>query len=226
MKHPFAHIKPEAPANLLRSLAFRLSRRCRIRSASSRYLGLPCYMNWYTNLHIESGAHVTFENDGFLVLGTERSSFRGWSGRTSIYLQKKASLEISGFNQIGRGSLIWALDGGCIRMNGASTTGENKIIAKQSVEIGEGTQIAWGVTISDHDFHRTFTKGVENPETKPVRIGRNVWIGMDAKVLKGVDIGDGAIVAAGALVTRSVPAGTLVAGVPAKIVKTDVEFYG
>lgn len=226
MKHPIAHITPEAPVNLLRSFAFRLSPHCRCLSVSHDYLGLPCYMDWRTNLHFESGAQISFKNKGFLILGTERSSFRGWAGRPSLFLQKNASLEIEGFNQIGRGSLIWLLDGGRVVMRGVSTTGQNKIIAKQSVEIGQGTQIAWGVTISDHDFHRTYTDGVENPETEPVRIGRNVWIGMDAKILKGVEIGDNAVVAAGALVTRNVPAAAMVAGVPARIIKTDVEFYG
>lgn len=226
MKHPLAHIKPEAPANFLRSVAFRFSRRCRRVSVCPGYLGLPCYMDWRTNLHFESGSHVTVDNHGFLILGTERSSFRGWAGRASLHLQRNARLEISGFNQIGRGSLVWVLEDGRLRLNGATLNGKNMIIAKNLVEIGERTQIAWGVTISDHDFHKTYTNGVENPETEPVRIGANVWIGMDAKILKGVEIGDGAIISAGALVTRSVPAGAMVAGVPARIIKENVEFYG
>ncbi|WP_256105548.1 DapH/DapD/GlmU-related protein [Streptomyces sp. ODS05-4] len=54
----------------------------------------------------------------------------------------------------------------------------------------------------------------------PIRIGRNVWIGARATVLQGVDVGADAVVAAGAVVTRDVPAGTLVAGVPARVVRT------
>ncbi|PRH77319.1 transferase [Streptomyces solincola] len=54
----------------------------------------------------------------------------------------------------------------------------------------------------------------------PIRIGRNVWIGARATVLQGVDVGADAVVAAGAVVTRNVPAGTLVAGVPARVVRT------
>lgn len=55
---------------------------------------------------------------------------------------------------------------------------------------------------------------------KPVMIRRNAWIGAGATVLPGVTIGENAVVAAGALVSRDVPANTVVAGVPAKIVKT------
>ncbi len=53
----------------------------------------------------------------------------------------------------------------------------------------------------------------------PIHIGKNVWIGADATVLPGVTIGDGAIVAAGAVVNRDVPENTVVGGVPAKVIK-------
>jgi acetyltransferase-like isoleucine patch superfamily enzyme len=54
----------------------------------------------------------------------------------------------------------------------------------------------------------------------PVVIGNNVWIGAAATILPGVTIGDGAVVAAGAVVSRSVPANTMAAGVPARVLKT------
>ena len=57
----------------------------------------------------------------------------------------------------------------------------------------------------------------------PIRIGRNVWVGANAVILPGVTIGDGAIVAAGAVVNRDVPGNTLVGGVPAKIIRTIFE---
>ena len=58
----------------------------------------------------------------------------------------------------------------------------------------------------------------------PMIIKDNVWIGMSAIILKGVTIGEGAIVAAGAVVTRDVPAHAIVAGVPAKVIKENA-FY-
>ena len=54
----------------------------------------------------------------------------------------------------------------------------------------------------------------------PIHIGKRVWIGANATVLAGVTIGDNSVVAAGAVVTKDVPANTVVGGVPAKIIKT------
>lgn len=66
----------------------------------------------------------------------------------------------------------------------------------------------------------------ENPQTraslhpKPIHVGNKVWIGSNSTILQGVTIGDGAIIAAGAVVTKDVPENTVVGGVPAKIIKT------
>lgn len=65
---------------------------------------------------------------------------------------------------------------------------------------------------------------IQAKKTKPVCIGNHVWIGQRAMILKGVSIGDGAIIAAGAVVTRDVPAGCLAAGVPAKVIRKNVEW--
>ncbi|MDE7203257.1 MAG: hypothetical protein K2O91_15450, partial [Lachnospiraceae bacterium] len=60
----------------------------------------------------------------------------------------------------------------------------------------------------------------------PIKIGAHVWIGSNATVLPGVTIGDYAVVAAGAVVTRDVPAMTVVGGVPAKVLKKVKESSG
>ena len=89
------------------------------------------------------------------------------------------------------------------------------------IHIGDGALIGHSVVLAtlNHDL---------NPEKradlypKPIHIGKNVWIGAHATILQGVAIGDGAIVAAGAVVTKDVPAGATVGGVPAKpIVKKE-----
>ena len=111
------------------------------------------------------------------------------------------------------------------------------VMAEELVEIGSHCLISWGVGIADSDFHPLepaqrlidsqalapfFKNRPSRPKLKtgPVKIGDNVWIGMNAVILKGVTIGDNSVVAAGAVVTRSVPTNTIVAGNPAVPVKS------
>lgn len=96
-----------------------------------------------------------------------------------------------------------------------------KIMAKHSVTLGDGVLVAWDATISDSDFH---TLEGATPGA-PVRVGDHVWIGAGARVFKGVTIGDGAVVAAGSLVTKDVPARALVRGAPAEVVRQGVTWH-
>lgn len=96
------------------------------------------------------------------------------------------------------------------------------ICAGRSIEIGEGTIIGSGAMILDNDFHvPAGTWGWENEVQKnarPIQIGRGVFIGARAILLKGVRVGDRAVIGAGAVVTHDVEAGQTVAGNPARIV--------
>jgi acetyltransferase-like isoleucine patch superfamily enzyme len=96
-----------------------------------------------------------------------------------------------------------------------------EVISRRSVTIGNGCWIAWDVTIADSDLHQL--EG-GSPATSPVVIGERVWIGARATILKGVTVGDGAVIAAGAVVTDDVPAGALVGGVPARVLRSDVSW--
>lgn len=87
------------------------------------------------------------------------------------------------------------------------------------VTLGDGCLIGHNVVFAtlDHD-KRPGRRG--DMTAAPIVVGKDVWIGAHATILKGVTIGDGAIVAAGAVVTRDVPPNTIAAGVPARVVKT------
>lgn len=86
------------------------------------------------------------------------------------------------------------------------------------ITIGDGTLIGHCVVLAtiNHDLD---PENRANEHVKPIVIGRNVWIGAHATITQAVTIGDGAIIAAGAVVTKDVPAGVMVGGVPAKIIK-------
>ena len=93
------------------------------------------------------------------------------------------------------------------------------IWAQGGVSIGDSTLIASHVAITSLTHDKDSAVYAESLVAKPVAIGRNVWIGTHAVVLPGVTIGDGAVVAAGAVVTRDVSPGDVVAGVPAASVR-------
>ena len=92
----------------------------------------------------------------------------------------------------------------------------------EGIEIGDRTLIGINVEIIDtnsHDLHPSRrTSGT--PETKSVTIGKNVFIGANVKILKGVTIGDNSVIANGSLVTKSIPANVIAGGFPAKVIRS------
>lgn len=101
------------------------------------------------------------------------------------------------------------------RINGAY------IHAKESIQIGDNCVIASGVNIIDSNGHETYsldrTVGRDTPRN--ITIGKNVWIGINATILKGTSIGDNSIVSAGSIVKGDFPSNCIITGNPAKIVK-------
>ena len=110
---------------------------------------------------------------------------------------------------------LYADEGASVIIGDDVSINEAIISAQNLIEIGDETIIGKAI-IYDTDWH-----GVdgEKPKIAPVRVGKHVWIGMQAIILKGVTIGDNAIIGAGAVVTNDVEANTIVGGVPAKFIR-------
>ena len=129
--------------------------------------------------------------------------------------------------------------GGIIKMSNYSQIGYGSIIRSvDNLEVGEMAIISENVVISDNNSHpvnpqdrlivwRTPVGSEERSwkysDSAPIRIGNNCWIGENSRICKGVTIGEGSIVAANSVVTKNVPANCIVAGNPAKIVKTGID---
>lgn len=99
-----------------------------------------------------------------------------------------------------------------------------RFVCAKEIRIGNNTRISTEVIISDFDGHpidkiKRRTLPIELSQIEPVIIGDDVWIGYRSIIMKGVTIGDGAIIAAGSIVTKDVPSDTMVGGIPAKPIK-------
>lgn len=96
------------------------------------------------------------------------------------------------------------------------------LVAVGRIDIGADALIAGNVTIRDHNHRiasRTIPYRLQGLDVTPVTIGSNVWLGTNAVILKGVTIGDGAVIAATAVVSKVVQAHSVVGGVPARLIR-------
>lgn len=145
----------------------------------------------------------------------------GKNGRTSVLRMDEGSvLESNGFTFM-YGADIILFKGSHLSLGKHSFINSDcKIRCHNDIVIGENCAISHDFTIMDSDAHEL--NGERN--TKPIHIGNHVWIGTRVTILSGVNVGNGAVIAAGALVTKDVPAGALVGGIPAKIIKEKVEW--
>ena len=141
-------------------------------------------------------------------------------------VRRCAQIQIGSKNAFTQGTWLWPLDteheGVRIRIGDNNYFNRNVMLdACGLIEIGDDNMIGPDVYITDSN-HK-FGPGLD-PHQLPmdvghVKIGNRCWIGAKAIILKNVELGDGCVVAAGAVVTKSFPSGSVIAGVPAKLLK-------
>ncbi len=185
-------------------------------------------LNEYIQLSRESFYDDTFDLD-------LRNPKRG-----HIYLETKG-------NSVLGGTYIFEKESGHISIGERVHIGNSTFISVNEIIIGNDVTIAWDCLFYDHNSHsvnweeRKFDTIREFQDIKagmspiknkdwtvvksdPIQICDKVWIGMGCKVLKGVTIGEGAVIAAGSVVTKDVEPWTMVGGNPAVVIKTLKEF--
>lgn len=142
-----------------------------------------------------------------------------------------------------KASFIFESNQGIVNIGNNVHIGGATFISRTSITIENDVTMAWGIMIYNHDSHSIFwenrkndnnqcyqdyinhsgnnvaNKDWRNVVSKPIHICSKVWIGFDVTILKGVTIGEGAVVGAKSVVTRDVPPWTVVAGNPARVVK-------
>ena len=191
LKLMFSVLTAKAKRDSAESLRHRISK-------GARYLAELLTAKYYLRMVTVVGAHArTLARPRIINLG------RIEMGRHILIRSILVPVEIG----TGRRGLLRIGDG--VRINyGAS------IYADRAITIGNRVRIGPYTSIADTDFHDPYDHSVV-PEGSAVVIEDDVWLGARCTVLKGVRIGRGAVVATGAIVTKDVPAFTVVAGVPA-----------
>lgn len=113
---------------------------------------------------------------------------------------------------------------GTFEMGNSYFNSHCRVVCGESIRIGDGCTIAWGVELLDDNRHLLEIDGTRQPRTKPIVIEDDVWIGRGASIMKGVTIHSGSVVAADSVVVSDVPPGTLVAGHPAEVIREDIKW--
>ena len=189
------------------------------------------FLNWRSKEHFLTnvtykGSHETLE----ILRHAHARPFRG-SSPLDIVIG-------DGFRLFG--GVIVSQNGGKINIGDNVQFGFNTLVGSaNSITIGDYAIFADNVTIMDNNNHpvnpldrailysRTDRgseyRGWKYSDSLPVVIGNNVWCGSNVRINKGVTIGDGAVIAANSVVVKDVPANSICAGNPGKIVKTDID---
>ena len=139
-----------------------------------------------------------------------------------LVLRENAKVNVSGHFRVYSGARIYVNKNAVLNLGGGYINNDLNLSCFERIDIGHGVAISENVTIRDSDNHEILNDN--HQPTKPIKIGNHVWIGTSVTVLKGVTIGDGSIIAAGSLVNRDIPANSLAGGVPAKVLKTNIEW--
>lgn len=177
----------------------------------------------------------------YVELSSDSHYGTGFSVDLRHPVQGKKYLKI-GTNCMIDGRFIFETEDGYIEIGDRCHIGGGQLISRSNIKIGNDVTIAWGFTIYDHNSHSVdweerkndtikeyqdvlkYGDPIRNKDwlhvtTKPIIINDKTWIGLNTIILKGVTIGEGAVVAAGSVVIKNVDPWTIVGGNPAKEIK-------
>lgn len=178
---------------------------------------------------MRDNAYVQVHEEGQLIVkpGVGFDFHASWllndPSPSTLAIARGATLEVLGDFKIFSGASVYVNKEATLKLGSGYSNNHLTLHCYAGIDIGEDVAIAEQVVIRDSDNH-FISSEPPCPMCAPIRIGNHVWVGVRATILKGVTIGDGAIIAAGAVVTHDVPPHCLAAGVPARVVREGVSW--
>ena len=169
-----------------------------------------------SNIKIAPTATIDMGERSFFEIN--RQDYIKTNERCTLYLGDNAILYINGRFTMHGHSSIMVHKGATLELGNNTYLNGGSIECSHHIIIGDDCAIADGVRIMDKSWHALDEVNDE------IIIGNKVWLATNALIMPGIKVGEGAIVAAGAVVTKDVPARCMVAGVPAKVIKENVDW--
>lgn len=168
---------------------------------------------------ISPQASITLKDDLIIGANLRRRSM----AETYLKVKERGTLTVNGRFQVFFGASLEVFENAKLTLERGFINTGAAIACAHSITLGEGVFIARNVYITDSDHHQLLDQQARITNVpEAIKIGNRVLICYGAVILKGVTIGDGAVIAAGSVVTHDVPAGCLAGGVPAKILREGV----
>lgn len=204
------------PLRQLYARWIRLKTRTRIRVSGSGHV-LDCPLAQLHGCRLEiTGDHNRVEIGAGAKL---------WGVQIQVH-GSRLHCRIGAHTRLRGGSLTLGDTGSCLHIGQHTTMTLPMIVAQEGsrVEIGDDCMVAYGSDLRCSDGHSVLDAAIQrrlNPAAA-IRVGHHVWIGIGSIILKGVTLDENAIVAARSVVTKDVPAGVIVAGNPARVIRTGV----
>lgn len=166
---------------------------------------------------IDKTAHV--QVNGALFLNDNSIISNGRS--TILRMDKEAQLIVTDEFRVYYGGDIICFPNSILKLGSGFFNSGVKIRCKDKITIGNGVFISHDVTIMDSDAHKLSDRLTNQ---KAITIEDHVWIGSRTLILKGVHIGEGAVIGAGSVVNRDIPAHSLAAGNPARVIRRNISW--
>jgi acetyltransferase-like isoleucine patch superfamily enzyme len=172
-------------------------------------------------IDIHESAKINLKDDFYINSNT----FKGSKIECFLKLHENSILNIDGRFKLFYGSTIQLFKNASLTLGRGYINSNSVIACCNKITIGDGAAIARNVYIYDGDHHTIVDDdGDILNKSRPINIGKNVWIGVGAIILKGVNIGDGSIIGAGAVVNKDIPSNCLAVGNPVKVIRDSVRW--